>query len=394
MSCPGWRNQWSSTEGSPRCPLTPATKDWHWTPTPRAIASSSQYSSITCPPSPSKIVEEWENVILSRIKDGGMINFIACSGCKLSHGQQAEQEEFFSFFYIFLPFLSDLSAFSTYTLTSLLWRSQQDDFEGSKERRALDLLGVWSWLRLNLRHPTHIIGFHSIRTGPKVACCHQLPHALACFVWYVSNMRWKSGEKPQNTNEATLRPEPWWFIHVGRVLTIEYLLIVLSRQRNNVVSGFFYNVGQIWHKLLLLILHVEIVDCFVLVFHIENFFVDRKLLSWHSEKELIHVWCVLYNREIAFCRFRTENDVFFLCSKVGHCKRAPRLNVRHDMPPGCTDAVLTVPQYVTVVMLMSPLQPVAYSRIYLWTTDLILPISDQLKTHGRVRHTHTHSAYT
>ena len=60
--------------------------------------------------------------------------------------------------------------------------------------------------------------------------------------------------------------------------------------------GVFYNVGQIWHKLLLLILHVEIVDCFVLVFHIENstFFVDRKLLSWHSEKQTVSMYDVFF----------------------------------------------------------------------------------------------------
>lgn len=29
MSCPGQRSQWSSTEGSPSSPLSPATEDWH-----------------------------------------------------------------------------------------------------------------------------------------------------------------------------------------------------------------------------------------------------------------------------------------------------------------------------------------------------------------------------
>lgn len=41
-----------------------------------------------------------------------------------------------------------LSAFSTFILTSSLWHRQQDDFEGSNERRALDLPAVWSRLRL------------------------------------------------------------------------------------------------------------------------------------------------------------------------------------------------------------------------------------------------------
>lgn len=43
-----------------------------------------------------------------------------------------------------LPFLSNVSAFSTHTLTSSLSHSQQDDFEGSKERTALDLPALWS----------------------------------------------------------------------------------------------------------------------------------------------------------------------------------------------------------------------------------------------------------
>lgn len=42
------------------------------------------------------------------------------------------------------------------------------------------------------------------------------------------------------------------------------------------------------------------------------------------------------------------------------------------------------------VVRMSPQQPVAYSRIYLWTTHPILPISDQLQPHGWVRRSHMH----
>lgn len=124
----------------------------------------------------SKIVGKRDNVVLSWIKDGGIIYFIAFSGFhhiglhKFNNTSSAmgnrQSKELFCFFNIFLPFLFDLSAFSTYTLTSSLWRFQQDDFKGSKERRALDLPAVWSWLRLlSERSNTHNrISFHQNRS--------------------------------------------------------------------------------------------------------------------------------------------------------------------------------------------------------------------------------------
>lgn len=74
-SCPGRRSQWSSTAGSPSSPLTPATKDGRWTPTPNAVASS----HVTDNTNVSKLAGEWK-WFRHGWKTGGIIYFIACSG--------------------------------------------------------------------------------------------------------------------------------------------------------------------------------------------------------------------------------------------------------------------------------------------------------------------------
>ena len=48
MWCPGPRNQWSFTEGSPSSPLNPAINNYHWTPTQRDSIIILTFS-VSCP---------------------------------------------------------------------------------------------------------------------------------------------------------------------------------------------------------------------------------------------------------------------------------------------------------------------------------------------------------